>query len=261
MRLLHGQAICSANLVLLLVLLAGCDQANLMREMTAPEDESAAINYVDLLRQNKVDQIEKDLDHSLEDAGTQSMLASMAGLFPNQQPVSVKVVGMQGFRDGAFSSVNITLEYEFPEKWLLANVVTKRGSGSVTITGFHVYEISDSLEHRNRFTLADMSVGKFTTLLFAVVAVVLSLYAFVVCIRTNLKRKWLWSIVSLLGVGQLSINWITGEARINALAFHLPPGGATATPYGPWVVYVSLPVGAILFLLLRDAQRLPVKQV
>jgi hypothetical protein len=229
-----------------------------MKTITAPQDESNAAEYIDLLRENKFDQIKKDLDPSLEDAATQNTLINMAAMFPAQRPVSVKVVGMEKFRNRTFSSVNITLEYEFPGKWLLANVATKKSSGVVTITGFHVSQIPDSLEHRNRFTLVARTTDQYSILLLAVASVVLSLYAFVVCIRTKMgKKKMLWSVLTLLGLGQLGIDWTTGEKSFNALAFHLPPGGAAAPPYGAWVVYVSLPVGALLFLFLRDTLGVP----
>jgi hypothetical protein len=64
--------------------------------MTSPQDESAARNYVDLLRQKQFDRIEKDMDPSLDDGAIPDMLANRAAMFPVQQPVSIKVIGMNG---------------------------------------------------------------------------------------------------------------------------------------------------------------------
>lgn len=252
---MRGQNTLSLNLVgiLFVLALAGCNQASIMQRMTSPQDESNARNYIDLLRQNQFSRIEKDMDPSLDDGAIPDTLASMAAMFPAQQPVSVKVVGMNISRDNYSSRTNVTLEYEFSGKWLLANVATKKADGVAAITGFHVYQIPDSLEHQNRFTLVGKSAAQYAILLADVLAQVLSLYAFVACLRTKMgKGKWFWSVVCLLGVGQLGVDWTTGQINFNPWAVHLPPGGATAPLYGAWVVFVSLPLGAVLFLSLRD---------
>jgi hypothetical protein len=174
-------------------------------------------------------------------------------MFPAQDPVSVKVVGVNIFRVPDSSTTSITLEYEFPQKWLLASVVTQKRDGIATITGFHVNPIRDSLENLNKFTLLDKGVAQYTVLILAVLSSLLSLCAFVLCIRTKMeKRKWFWLILTLLGVGNLGINWTTGQPFFALLQVRLIPAGAAAPPYGAWVVYVSLPLGAIAFLIHRE---------
>ena len=217
--------------------------------------KSVARNYVELLRQNRFDQIEKNLDPSL--ANPDDTLATMAAMFPSEEPTSVKVVGANIIR-GRDSKAFITLEYEFSGKWLLANVAMQKKDGATTITAFNVTSIPDSLENLNRFTLVGKSWAHYTVLLLGVLAVLLSLYAFVLCLRTRMgKVKWLWAVVCLLGVGGLGMNWTTGQSNFTPLAFHAPPAGAGAPLYGAWIVYVSLPVGPVLFLMLRDRLRRP----
>ena len=88
--------------------------------------------------------------------------------------------------------------------------------------------------------------------------------------RTKMrKRKWLWIISSsLIGIGKVTMNWSTGklsliQETVNAtgghsynfdfLSFQLFGASAFAQPYGPWILSVSLPFGAILFLLKRKS--------
>ena len=54
--------------IVVIMLLAGCDQASVMKKMTPPEAESAAKGYIDLLKQNRFEEIEKDLDSSIKTA-------------------------------------------------------------------------------------------------------------------------------------------------------------------------------------------------
>jgi len=242
-------------ITLLAVLVGGCSRAGLMKMLTSPQDEATAKKYVDLLRQKRFARIEEDVDPSLRSEDLRSTLVEMAALVPSQQPVSIKVVGM--FRELSSSTTDITLEYEFRGQWLLADVATRRPSkGSATIVAFHVSSIPESVEHQNRFTLVGKGTPQYTILFLAALSAVVSIYAFVACLRTNIgKKKWLWAIATLLGVGTVGVNWTTGQIYFTLLAIHLLTFGAAAPLYGAWVVYSSLPLGAILFLMVRGGLR------
>jgi len=235
--------------VALCAFLVGCDQATLMKKLTRPEDESAARNYVELLRQRELDQIESDLDPSLRSTDARDQLAGMATFLPHDAPRSIKVVGAKTFSNPTYSTADITLEYEFQDQWLLANVVTKRTGLDSTLIGFHVTPIPDSLENLNRFTLVGKSGVQYFVLILALCFFAFSLYALVLCIQTkNLRAKWAWMLVVLIGVGKVGINWSTGDWNFMLFAFQLPCAGANAALYGPWTVGAYLPLGAIIFL-------------
>lgn len=235
------------------LLLFGCDQAALVKRFASPEDEANARRYIDLLRQGKFAQIERDLDPSLVDSNIQDTLGRMAAMIPPEGPKSIKVVGAHTFRGPDVSRTNITLEYEFPSKWVLADVTTQKKEGSFTVVGFHVTPIADSLENLNKFTLVGKGKVQYFVLMLAILATLFSLYALVLCMRAkNIKNKWLWVIFVLVGVGKLAVNWTTGEWGFQTIAFQIPCGTASAQLYGPWVVAVSLPLGAIVFMLHRE---------
>lgn len=255
------QILANVGLVgLFLAVLSGCNQATLMKTMTPQEDETLARRYMDDLLQNRLDQIEHDLDPRLKDSNTPATLASMAAMFPAQEPSSTKVVGFRSFL-GNVQHAEITLEYEFPQKWLLAEIATEKSGGATTIVGFHITPIADSLENLNRFTLVGKGATQYAILSLAVLAPLFSLYVLVLCIKTRMgKKKWLWLIFVFLGIGKLIVNWTTGQVFFTPLAIQLPPAGANAQLYGPWMVYVSIPIGAILFLFMRKRLVGPVQQ-
>ena len=135
------------------------------------------------------------------------------------------------------------------------DVLIKRTGGASTILAFRATTIADSLEHLNRFSLVGKSALQYGVLGLALVAPIFSFYVLVLCLRTkNLNRRWLWAIFILVGVGKLGVNWTTGALTFTPLAVQVPCGGATTTigAYGPWVVTVNLPLGAILFLRKRS---------
>jgi hypothetical protein len=229
--------------------LVGCDQAALMKRWTPPEAESIARNYVDLLRQGKFDQIERDLDSSVTDSDVRDTFAKMAAIFPTENPESVKVVGAHIFHGQEYSTTDITLEYQFPSKWLLVSVVTRRQGDLSTVVGFHVNPTPDSLENLNKFTLVGKSAVQYLILTLTVCSLLFSFYVLVLCIRTkNGKTKWLWMLFILVGVGKLAVNWTTGQWTFTLLAIQIPCATANHPFYGPWTVAAFLPLGAILFL-------------
>jgi hypothetical protein len=81
-----------------------------------------------------------------------------------------------------------------------------------------------------------------------------ALWAAVVVARTPMPKRWGWAAIALLGVGELAINWTTGEITTSLFAFPLPGASMTRSSLaGPWMIAVSFPVGAILALLKRDS--------
>jgi hypothetical protein len=237
--------------ILFSALLVGCNRDSIVKKFTPPEDESNARNYVDLLRQGKFDQIELHLDPSIADANVGDTLAKIAAFFPAENPESTKVVGLNVSHGRELTTTSITLEYQFPSKWLLMNVVTQRKDKDnvSTILGLHVNTTQDSLENLYRFTLVGKSAIQYLILALAVCSLLFSVYVLVICIRTKaLKRKWLWVVFVLVGIGRLAINWTTGQYTFNILSIRIPCAQATADFYGPWTVAVCLPLGAILFL-------------
>ena len=230
-------------------LLVGCERDIARKIVSSPEDELIVSSYVDLLRQGQYEQIESNLDSSLVDSNIRDTLGKMAALFPAENPQSIKLVGLDVSHGQENPTRNITLEYQFPSKWLLVNIAIERKGDVSKVVGFHVNLIPDSLENLNKFTLVRKSGIQYLILTSAVCSLLFSFYVLTLCVQTNVGRtKWLWILFVLTGVGQLAVNWTTGQWTFTLLSIQLPCCRAFASPYGPWTVVATLPVGAILFL-------------
>lgn len=240
--------------ILLLGVAAGCDQASMVKLMTPAEDEVVARNYLKLLRENNFEQIEKDADPKIRTPALHDTLVEMAAMIPPGEPTSMKVVGTNTQSSVNSHKSNITFEYQFQSKWLLANVAVEKKNGTSTIFGFRVQPLPDSLENMNKFSLDGKSSLHYAVVTLVALIPIFILYALILCIRTKIpKRKWLWIIFILLGFGKIAFNWASGEWVFQALAFQLFGAGAVAAPYGPWTLTISLPLGAIWFLICRQS--------
>lgn len=246
--------------------LLGYTRDDLLHGTTPREDEAFALHSVDLLRQGRFDQVEDQLNPSIKDAQILDGLTRMHDMFPKAQPASVKTVqaGTVHGQDG--STTHITVEYEYapqimassghaelePRSWLVAELVILRSDDTRTIRGLRVTKIPKSYEEMNEFTLADKGISQYAGLSLALGVAGITLYALVLCIRSNIgKYKWSWLIPILVGVLRVTVNWTTGQWTFIPFAYQIPPVNISAEAYGPCRVIIYVPVGAIIFLYRR----------
>jgi hypothetical protein len=239
--------------ILILGMLVACSQKDMLQRFASPTEQAIAQKYIDELRSLDFGDIEKAIDPTIAEEVAGGTLAKMAALIPNGTPTSVQLVGANRFSsESAGTTLNLTYEYQFGTQYLLTNVATKTKNGVLTIVGFRVLPESASLEAQNKFNLSGRSVLQYGVLGAAIMMAIFTLVALAVCIRTKMKRrKWLWILFILFGFGKLSVNWATGQWGVMVLAAQLFSASGTAAYFGPWIVSVSLPVGAVLFLMNR----------
>ena len=230
-------------------------EARMMKKIAKPQDEQVVRSYVQHLQEHAYDRIEQELDPRLRTDDLRGNLTTMSRLLPVQEPKSVKVIGYQVVRHPDSSrTTTITLEYEFSNQWLLAELVREQRGDESAVTGFHLIPLAESVEDHNRFTLAGKGTGQYGVLLLALAALIISIYGFISCLRTPMgRKKWLWAVVCLFGIGRIVVNWTTGTIGFTPIWVGIPPAGAVMVPlYSPWIVYTSFPVGTTIFLIWRS---------
>jgi hypothetical protein len=237
---------------LLTLFLCGCNRASVMKLMEPQEDQNVAQYYINLLRAHDLGPIERDVDPTLKNTGLHPSLVQAANQIPPEEPVSMKLVGFDINYLNKTRRTNTVYEYEFSKGWLLINVATQKQGNVFTLIGLRVIPLADSLEDLNKFTLRGKGLGQYVVLLSGILEVLLILYSLVVCLRSPvLKRRWLWILFILFGLGEFSVNWTTGQLAVNPLSFQLFGFSGFTDGYGPWIIKVSVPLGAYVFLLLR----------
>jgi len=228
----------------------------------SPAEQEQARGYIDHLRDRNYDAIERGLRADLRTPGLRQSLAKMADMVPAGEPQSVRTVGAQKSTRADTTLLNLTFEYEFAAGWLVANVATEARNGERFVVAFNVYPRARSLRDEHRFTLAGKRGMHYVVLGTALAVFAVTVLAFYRCARTrNLSRKPLWIVFILVGFGQLAIDWTSGAWRLALLHLQLFGAGATAAPDGPWWIMVSLPVGALVFLLRAGNGTLTLKPV
>lgn len=239
--------------VLFLLILTSCSQKEFFDKFVPHDAVDFAKQYLTLFRTRDYDTIEKQLDPTIRTPGLRGALEKMAGLVPSDEPESIKVVGSRTFSSSQTWQANLSFEYQYPKQWLLVSIVLERKGETFIVKGVNIQPLRASLEEINRFTWTGKTAICYVILALSILVPIFSLAVLVLCIRTKIpKYKWLWGIFILLGFFQVYVDWTSCQVRLNPCSFQLLGTSFwRGSPYSSWIIGVSIPVGAILFLIRR----------
>lgn len=231
------------------LLLAGCSQSEMIEKLATDEDKKLATECLDQLRTGDIGALEERIDASLKSPELHDTLVRIAELMPDGKPDSVKLVGVHANVINGVGLTRLTYEYNYGGQWIWADCTFRKEAGKVTIFGIAVAPQEKPFEEQSRFDMSGKPASSYAVLVAAFVAVLVSVTALILCIMDRgLRRKWLWIIFILLGVGTGTLDWNTGETTFALLHFQLLSAGITGPP---WVVSVALPLGALIYLARR----------
>jgi hypothetical protein len=250
----HPKFLMIVGAVVLTAGLTACTAKELVEKMADPEKLKIARSYHERLVAGEVEVLAAELDPAIRTGKEIEQLNFMRTLIPPGPPRSVEIVGYYMHYTNGQVSYNVTHQYAYEGKWVISNVVwTDKGNATRQILGMNITPLDQSLQEIHAFTFRRAGLAHYLVLIAAMVIPVFVLVTLVVCIRTKLpRRKWLWVLFILVGFGQVSLNWTTGETAVRPLHFQLFGAGVSfGGLYGPWMLMVSVPVGAIAFWFKR----------
>jgi hypothetical protein len=237
--------------LLLAASLTGCNERFWIKKFTPEKESALAQRHLDDLRSGKFRPVQEAMDQKYK-ADLQRVLPAMRALFPKEGPKSVKVVGSHTTVGPSSTTYSLTYEYEYSRKWLIAQVVLQREGQVIKIAGLHVTPLNRSIESINGFNLSEKSAVHYIFLIAAMSIFAFVLWTVVVCWRTPMpKRKWLWIIFVLLGVGTATLNWTSGDVRVGIFSITLFGVGFMKPLYGALMLQIGLPIGAAVFWFRR----------
>ncbi len=237
-------------------LFVGCDfKEHLKKQLekfVPKEADKFAHAYIDILLKGDIEQAEELLDPQVVTLKTRSRIQEVVNLLDKGELISIEIVGVNVLRNKNKVRNSLTYQLHFKDAWLLATFIVDDISGNLQIFRFQINTIPKSLEEINAFTFSGKSFRHYIILLLAACIPVFIVYTIVLCVRTKMKRKWLWIIFMLFGVGKYSFNWTSGQMGFQPISFLIPGAAAfKGGPYAPWIISISVPIGALFFILKR----------
>jgi hypothetical protein len=236
-----------------LLALVGCDPKELFEKSVPKEEAEFSKKFLALLQARDFEAIEAKVAPNMKGAQLRPNVEKIAAFFPAEKPNDIQIVGAQTFANADTTQVSLTFQYVYPGKWVVANVVLEKKGGDTVVAGVTVRPLPDSLENINRFTFEGKGATHYVMFAFAIIVPLFIVAATISCIKTPIpKRKWLWVVFILFGLARATLNWTDGNLNFNLLSFLMLGASFSKTsPYGPWFLSVSIPIGAIVFMLRR----------
>jgi hypothetical protein len=196
--------------------------------------------------------VEARLPPRLRTAVTDTRLQVEAGMIPDQPPLQTRLVSAETIARGEARETSMVREYLYPDRLLVVSTTVVAQPGKTPIVlGFNVQPFSRAALAVGRFSLRHKSSIQYFLLGLAAAIPLLLVWALAALARDRAaKWKWLWTLFILVGFTQLSVNWTTGALLFQPLSLLLLGASVGRGPLdvSPWVVTVSLPVGALAYL-------------
>jgi hypothetical protein len=230
---------------------AGCGRVS--ARQPAEEDVQFARSFVALFGARSIAAIEMGMDPAARDPQFRMKVLQMASIVPAGPPTAVHLVGSSVSGSGDARTTNLSFQYQYPDRYLLADVIVERKAAAPVVKGVQLRTLREPLERVNRFTFAGKGRAHYVALCAAVAVLVFVLWTFVIAVRTPVPGpKPLWLLFVLVGFVDFIFNWTTGSWTFAATG--IQPFGSwfsKASPFAPLFITTSIPVGAIVFLIQR----------
>lgn len=253
------------NLLLLLLgpiallSLTACSPATFIEQFADDDREKIARTYIQRIVDGDIDALAAELEPKLRTGNELAQLQEIRSLIPAEPPAVTNLVGYNFHTVASrHTDYNLTYQFGYGSKWILVSAAWRELSDSRRqILGLHVQPLAASLQEINALSFKNARAQHYLFFSAAIAILLFIVSTLIVCARTrNLPRKWLWMIFILVGVTSSSLNWTTGEVGFSPVSIHLLGVSAfAATIYSPWIISLSIPIGAITFWFKRHSLR------
>lgn len=242
-----------------LAFLGGCWDHDDMTRMFIPESvDIYARDYIRKIIEKDFEGVYAPLNPELKNEETKQNIEQVFNYVKGTEIVSLAVAGINAHEfngETSYKTYNITYQIEYPNAWQVANLLIFENDQGIMVNRVNLNDIPKSLPEMNKFTFSQKSWLHFAFFAATVGYIVFIICALVTCVRiNNLKRKWLWAVITILGIVQFSFDWTTGHYSIQPISFGFAISGFySPSPFMPVILQFYLPVGAVVFFMKRKS--------
>jgi hypothetical protein len=229
------------------LMLLGCDPDAATRKVATPANDTFARAYLGRLAARDFDSAEKAIAPTVRRMpGIRDSLIATARHVPMAPLDTVHLIGAQRARAQSVTRTLLTYEAHGKTGWAGVRIQIAEDSGVRVVEGVHAEPLPHSLSESYAFS-AGWSLGGTLFLIAALAIVGFVLWTVASVLRSGMPRRWLWAAVALFGVGAVAFNWTTHAMTLELLSVQLLSMGLMKGGIAsPWIVILSVPVGAVI---------------
>lgn len=239
--------------MILFVCISGCGRGEIPSRLIPEAEAAFARDYHQRIRDGDFEYVKSYLDAEIRDEVTDEWLRQFAEFFPSGELISAEVIGSHVNTFNSRWEGNITFDYQFSGGWAVANVAIRRVDGETTVFGLSVHPTEASQRELTAFSAAAITPLHVAMLIGTIASPIFMLFTCYFVFKTPIaRRKWLWYVLSFLGIGAVNFNWTTGAVGLQLLSIQLIGFGITsAGAAAPWIFSFTVPIGAAVFWMRR----------
>ena len=236
-------------IIISLSMLTSCSKDDMTDELVPKAEARFAEEYLNNLRVKDFAYVKSQMSKEVLAQANDEILLELSNYFRKGELLSTEIIDHQVKVQNGKWQGNFSFEYQFSDGWNIANVALIKVNEKYEVAGLNVYQTILSQKELRTFTFKNKSILQYLVLLLSIIIPVFIIITAYYCARTPMpKRKWLWLLFVLLGISTVQINWATGDIGYQLLSAHLLGiSFASSSPYAPYVISASFPLGAIIF--------------
>lgn len=241
-------------LIILTFILAGCSQSQMNDKLSTKEDRTLASGFIAALMSGNVDGVRSQIDPKLY-AYTKQIEGKIKAIMPAAGEPELISVGVSSMSEGGQATTTKAMNYELGSggKWVAVQVILQQADRSERIIGWHAVPYAARPTAAGDFSFAGRGAIQYIWLAAMTLAFATGLAAAFLAFRSKgIRYRWFWTIGSLLGFVQFTLNWSTGQWGVRPIAFMLFSISAMKpSPFDAWFLSFCIPIIGIVFLLMR----------
>jgi len=218
------------------------------KRLTPPADlDRNARTFIAALQRSGVDSALHRAQFTGNADTIRSRLAVGQALVRSLALSSITPIGWTTFREPGVTRFALTYEAEGRDSSAFLTVTFLRSDSASPIVGFGWQATGGRLSEQTAFSFRGRGPRQYLFLALAGLALGLCLTGAIIALTHRMGV--LWILFSLVGLGQASINWTTGQSFFEPLRIQLLGVGFMRGAVGPWILSWSIPVGGVLVLV------------
>ena len=247
-------------LIILFTLYSCGNPSEFVEKMVPKAENNLGKSVIELLINGQIDSVYNLMESSYKTEDALDALTEISTYLTQKEPKSIELIKFYTSSTHILLSSDSNLvdrketilkyELEYEDYWILTEICILNIDGKLSISGIHTNSYNEPLEEINQFSIFSGSEVNIVFLLFALIELSLILYVLFIILKTKPKRKWLWFVFSIFGF--FKINTVWGTYTISIELFSIQFFGVSLVKpdlLDPYVLSISLPLGAILFLI------------
>lgn len=239
------------------LLAAGCSRQALLDKVSSPEDRALGAQIIQAVQTGDDGVITPSLDPDLREK-IPPLYPAMRALTPAGPDAKVTLVDarftqMTSLAGGATRDSLLTYGVDGASRHVMVRIAIRRQGPTATITGLYIQPLTVPANQVGALTLKGKSAVQLLFLALAILSPLTIVAGLVALFATKgIRRKWLWTLGCLLGVGQFAVDWASGAVSFQPLYVQLFGGFAIKSGMlEPWRVGFGVPVVALIILIFR----------